>query len=239
MSFALKHRQTGGGSVEAWGAGLGYEYDARHGELAVLHADSGKPLFHLGLEDSLRQHVIDYISLIEKTLQIKALVYSNNKTNTITHVVEPARLHAIIRMATQTAAMCLDLTHREFELFSEKFCALYKIDAIEIHEIDKGPDTNSLFMGTVTGDHGNTAKASASSLSMLIRHLSENVISGLVTVAYSQNSRNQAQLLLLAASALANMSRILDPRFLPARHIVGASNQNIYAANTGLGDSAH
>ncbi len=221
MSFTLLHHETGPlGSFDAWGTGFSYKYDACTNKLSIIRTKEDARLLSVDL-DGFSGDALAYTTHLEKTTQIKALMFSGCTTIDLTETFDTQKLTAIVRSAAIFAGYALNLEQHHFHRFSRGFresCSLEEVYIDNLHK--QGPDTE-LFKGFVKTKRGNAVSADGASLADVLTHLSEKIVQDLIALEFGGNHRRTAHNLLGASFKLSTTSRILDKSFIPIHKLGG------------------
>lgn len=220
MRITMKYRETDSrGSFVAWGIGFNYKYNANAYVLDILDRRSLKPLLFIDFDRQQARSALTYVSMLEKALQIQALMLSNNMTLDLSFSFDEARLAALLESAALQARYAFDLSRGQFYRFSFDFIRNNGLKALSIKKYRGSSETGAPFYsGQLTTDKNKSVRASGHSLPTMIKALSDKIVSDLVTLEFGYRSEDSAHNLLLVASKLGVMSRILDQNFAPSGH---------------------
>lgn len=221
----LKGTDTNG-SFKAWGIGFLYIYDAKEKKLHILHAQSERPFIAIDFDDALSKRPDLYVRILEKTSQIKALVYSNNTTINLSETMDDKRLSAILMSAATLARYGYDLMEDNFSRFAETFGHDFSLRKIELHCIAQKNDSSLPFAARLETRRSNEVKVQAATLPALLLALSDQIIRDIITLEFGYGEQSTAHLLLSMTSKLSELSFILNDRFSPEKKIAAAPEKS-------------
>lgn len=220
MGFALKFREVNSrGSFVASGIGFRYKYDPDALVLDVLNTRSEKPLLYIDLDQQLAKNPLLYIQLLEKTLQIKSLMFSNNVTVDLSDSFDEARLAAILEMAARIARYSHDLSLANYRRFDAELCRNMSLKRIQVKPISNLDPNGTFYVAKLTTLNNNSVSTRSCTVFNALRALSDKVVRELITTEFSYPSQTSAHNLLLVSSKLATISRILDDSFIPEQYV--------------------
>lgn len=215
------------GSFKAWGIGLGYDYDAKNKKLDIAHAGSVTPLLAVDFDDPMSKRPDIFVRILEKTTQIKALVYSNNTTINLAETLDRQRLPPILQSAGMLARYGFDLEEENFLRFAELFARDFSLKSIGLHKVasatSNGPEIH--YDAQLETRLSNEVKVRATTLPALLLALSDQIIRDVITLEFGYGQQNTAHLLLSMTSKLSELSFILNDRFVPSRKILNTREE--------------
>jgi len=226
MVFALEYKRDNRGSLKACGVGFDYHYDKNSNKLTITQTGDTEQLFLIELPKSAAAHAAEWIDCFEKSSQLKALMYSGNKTTNLTHILDAQRLRSILKTSKRHADYCLLLRDDKHQDFSIQFCQEHDLYSFIIHAHERGLNAQSYLFGEITTQYGNSVHVRSNNIPTLLLYLSERIVGDLITAEYGYNSKSYSQNLLLASSTLATISRILNQDFTPEEHVIQQANAN-------------
>ena len=220
MGFTLKYRETGSrGSFEAWGMGFSYQYNPEELVLDVRDSRKSKPLLYIDFDQPLSKNPFLYIETLEKTTQIKALMFSNNITNDLSEIFDDSRLVAILEEAARLGRYSFDLKQNKFYRFGHFFCEDLRLKRIQIKHISGIDPKDSFYVAKLKTEHDNVVSSRACTLHGVMKDLSDKTLRDLITAEFGHQFDGSAHNLLTVSSKLATISHILDERFVPLQKI--------------------
>ncbi|GJL84551.1 MAG: hypothetical protein DHS20C02_03260 [Micavibrio sp.] len=219
MSFTLLHQETDPqGSFTAWGTGFYYQYDACTNKLSVIQTEGDAHLMNVAL-DGFSSDALAYAAHLEKTTQIKALMFSDCTTIDLTKTFDTQKITAIVRSAAIFAGYALDLERHHFRRFSRGFRQSCSLGEVYINSLYQEDPNTEFFKGFVKTKQGNAVCADGSSLTNILADLSDKIVQDLIAMEFGENHRRTAHKLLGASFKLSTTSRILDKNFIPCHKL--------------------
>ena len=204
------------GSFTSWGSGFKYHYEARDCAIDVTSADGYRALARLKPGSQICCDPFSYVETLNKTNQIKALMYSDNTTTNLADTLDDARLSSLIKITGHISYLALYGLHcKNFNHFSTLFCRDFNLKSLIIKRLSSDSQEKSFYLASITTQHNNSVCARSDNLSGLTTLLSNKILSDLIAVEFGLNRDSSAQNLLGAASKLATIGRVLDNNFIP------------------------
>lgn len=233
MSHELKFRETSSHSFTARGAGLDYYYNHHINDLSITPREKRQEaLAQFHFDELLSEDPHDYVSLLEKTFQIKALMYSCNKTLDITHTIDAVRLRPILYNASYTSRYAFDLKKKNFERFCALFAEEFDFKAIKVKPFSSEDHKNTFFIARIQTKRDNAVNVRACTLAGIVAALSERTLRDLLTMEFGHRFDGSAQRLLQASAKLSAIANLLDDGFRPSLQLDAHSQDQDYAVNT-------
>ena len=216
----MKYRDTcAQGSFSVWGTGFRFEYEAAEKVLNIIPSGESKAVAYYKLDNELAKSPYDFVRHLDKTNQIKALMYSNNRTTNLADTIDMQRIASLLKTTTLISGFVQSLHSADYERFSEDFSDKFELKAVNIRSYISNEEQREIFYGELLSLYGNIITARSKSLSGLLQMLSERVLTDLIMVECGHNLNNTGHNLLNASSKLATISRVLDKNFIPKRRI--------------------
>jgi hypothetical protein len=216
----MKHTEAGNeGSFVAWGHGFRYNYEGPSNTLSIAHLERQKVFTKLRFDQSLLRNPLGYVEALDKTNQIKALMYSNNMTTNLADTMEIERIAPIIENTAKISRYAFDLQIVEYDHFAQLFCGDFELKALKIKKFIPTTSDNSFYIARMQTRYNNSIAVRRCTLPGLIAALSEHTLRDLITMEFGHRYQNSAQNLLNASARLATLSRVLDEHFIPECHL--------------------
>jgi hypothetical protein len=227
MGFTLKFTETGSrGSFVSAGTGFHYHYNPDTLILDILDARSNRPLLFIDFDQYTAKDPRAYVESLEKTTQIKALMFSNNGTTDLSESFDDTLLFAILENCARIARYSFDLRTSRFHRFSHYFCKDQFIDRVQIKKITSRDPSASFYVAKLKTLTAKTVNTRACTIPTVMRNLSEQVIRELITAEFTHPFQNPAHNLLNLSSILSMLGRVLDDSFVPAQYLHKTTAQN-------------
>jgi hypothetical protein len=220
-------------SFEKQGSGFHYSYDGSRNTLSIASLERQKIFARLTFDYKLTKNPQTFVSALDKTNQIKALMYSNNQTLNLTETLDSEKVTSLLDITAQISRYTCDLLHQDYEIFSERFCRDFGLKSFEITKAIAPKNSHSLYSGQIKTQHNNAIAVQGPSLPALIHALSDRTVCDLITLEFGHTYGNSAQNLLNASSKLSIISRVLDKGYTPTQR----TNQEIFIKNKASSDS--
>ena len=206
------------GSFTGWGTGLGYRYDDTTRQLTIAQAD-GAPLIDIMLDDASAGGAADFIKVLEKSVQITALMLSNHTTHCLAEVMEAGRLSSILTETARIARHGLDLSAERFAPFEEAFCREYAMRKVSIRKVAGHESQSFYYFATLETRNGSRIEADGATLTLLLSALSGKVIYDLLATEIRYHNKSAPHILMALSYKLSLLSHILNRDFVPENHI--------------------
>lgn len=220
MGFALKYRETSSqGSFVAWGIGFRYQYNSPDNVLDVIDDKRSKPLLYIDFDQTLSKNPFMYIENLEKTTQIKALMFTGNMTADLSDSFDDARLPSILEDSARLARFSFDLRQRRFHRFGHYFCESHGLKRLQIRKMQGTAMHEPFYIGKLSTPNNNAVSVRACSLHRLLKELGDATLRDLITAEYGHPFQSAAYDLLAVSSKLSTISHVLDEHFVPAQKI--------------------
>ena len=212
----MKYEKTcSQGSFTVWGTGFRYNYEAHNNIIDVAPLDENKAVAHLKCDHHIARNPLAYVKALNKTNQIKALMFSNNETIDLSQTMELERIGSLIKATANITRFAFDLDTHNFARFSSLFTKDFNLKRLKVKQFKSQEKGHDLFLGRIQTIHGNSVCARACTLVGLTARLSDRTLKDLMTMEFGHNFNNSAHTLLDASSKLGTISRILDENFIP------------------------
>ncbi len=220
ISFALRHREINShGSFEAWGIGFHYEYDSDLKGLNIIHARSTRPLSYMSFDKKLSKSPLEFVKLLEKTTQVKALIFSNNKTVDLSETLDDARMSALLPGSALLAQQSFCFKNEALHKSEKKFCKDYSLKNFKIKRISADDSCKSFYSGTLETQRCNSIYVRVTHLHDILNYFSEKIVSDLIARETGYNLQSSAHTLLKMSYRLSVLARIIDESFIPLKKI--------------------
>lgn len=216
----LEFQHSSPDSFIATGIGFQYQYKAQHNVLSVSLRDQEYEIANFHFDTIVSEHPRIYTHLLDKACQIKALMYSNNKNNDISALLQSGRLRIMLKNAARLSRYAYDLQQHHLERFATFFAADSDLKSIKVKEFTSKDGRRNFFVGRVYTQNDNSISVRACTLTGLTAALSDHTLRELVMMEFGHRFEGSAQNLLNMASKLSSISMILDKNFVPARKII-------------------
>lgn len=205
----------------AWGMGLSYRYNADRQNLTIIQTSNRASLKQLELDEAVSKSSLTYIEILEKTLQIKALVLSNYNTINITDIFADERLYSLVNAALITSRHAFDLRTRKFKRFATEFSNQHNLSSVKISR-NKNPGSGlPYYYCSVKTANNNVVTERSCSLYKIFGRLSEKVAHELLSEEFFLHGEASAYSLIEVSSKFALIGNILNSDFIPAAKIKG------------------
>ena len=212
--------QKSGSGFKAWGKGFIYEYNAPRRELFITHALKGQLLVALPVDRRLSRRVHEYVRLLEKTTQIKALIFSNNNTVDLSQTFDNDKLIILLQSSAALAGYAFDLTFEKYRHFERNFCAQFGLLSLKIRKIESYGMEDDFYAGKLETLRKLTVDARHKSLNTTILSLSERILHDLIARELTLPSQSAAYSLLKISSELATIAHVINHDFDPMTKII-------------------
>jgi hypothetical protein len=227
MTFTLRCQKTClDGSFEAWGVGFHYKYDAPSNSLSVFKPENAWGMLDISLPRKIEENPMLFVQHLEKVSQIKSLILSNNETVRLCETIVPDKLSAIAKSVSRLALSSFDARPEKLARFAKAMQRQYLLQSVEMNYINARDVKNAFFTASITTKKGNRTDASAASISLLLRELSEKIVRDLMTREFGSAHQGSADRLLVLSSRLSIISRILDENYTPEKSIKPAQSSD-------------
>jgi hypothetical protein len=225
----MKHTKADeAGSFVAWGNGFRYQYEAPNNTLSIAHLERQKVFSRLKFDHHLSKDPLSYVSALDKTNQIKALMYSNNTTTNLADTMDMERVAAIIETTTKISRYAYELKMMEFERFAGHFCSDFALKTLRIKKFTARNQETLFFVGRIQTQNNNSVCVRGCSMPALMAALSDRTLRDLITMEFGHRFENSAQNLLNVSSKLSTLSRVLDDNFIPAKRLKSAGTPEAF-----------
>ncbi len=203
------------GSFTVWGTGFVYLYEADNKLLNIALPHEEKAIVKIKLDDALAQNPLTYIDTLDKTNQIKALLYSNNSTLNLAETLDDNRVASLIKTTARISRCAYDLDQRNFERFGSVFCKEFDLKGLKIKKFTSRSESQKFYLGRIQTRTDNTICVRSCSLSGLITQLSDRTMNDLIALEIGMRNDASAHKLLGASSKLLTISHVLNKNFIP------------------------
>lgn len=207
------------GSFVAWGNGFRYNYEAGQNILSIAHLERQKVFTQLKFDRHLSRDPLAYVSTLDKTNEIKALMYSNNTTVNLADTMELDRMKAIIDITARISRYAYDLNGRDYDRFGGLFCADFSLKNLKIKQYNTRTAENLFLVARIQTMNNNSVCVRGCTAATLMAALSDRTLRDLITMEFGHRFDNSAQNLLNVSSKLSTLSRVLDENFIPSKRL--------------------
>lgn len=201
------------------GSGFRFDYEAEKQLLNIAPRGKKRALAHFKFDQHLAKNPLAYVESLDKTNQIKALMYSNNATINLAETMDDARIASLIKMTAYISRCAFDLHTKNFDQFSKTLCQNFDLKSVKIKKITSRRKQNTFYLARIQTKHNNSISARSCTLSGLAASLSEKTLRDLITIEFGHAYGNSAQNLLNVSSKLSTISNILDQNFIPKQQL--------------------
>lgn len=224
----MKHKETcAHGSFVAWGNGFRYDYEASSNTLGIARIGRHADFTHLKFDHTLALAPLRYVHTFEKTNQIKALIYSNNATTDLGRTVPPERISAIIDSTARISRYAYTLQADTLDDFSGRFCEDAGLKSVKIRKFPSHTGTNTYYTARLQTKKDNTISVHSCRLHAVMAGLAERITHDLLATEAGHRFERSAHKLMIVASELATLGRIMDENFIPFRFMVQPSESPV------------
>lgn len=224
----MKHKETcAHGSFIAWGNGFRYDYEAQSNTLGIAQLGRQSGFAHLKFDHTIALDPLRYVFTFEKTNQIKALTYSNNATTDLGRTVPAERISAIVESTARISRYAYDLQKGRLEDFAARFCDDATLKSVKVRKFLSRTGTNTYYTAKIQTRKNNAVSVHSCMLHAVMAGLAEKIIHDLLATEAGHRFERSAQKLMVVASELATLGRIMDENFVPHRFM--SRTQEIYA----------
>lgn len=220
MGFTLEHRELGSrGEFYAIGAGFGYYYNPIETALTVLDVKQKSPLLNMRLNQRMSEYPLSYVTALEKSAQIQALIFSNNKDINLTNILNGIQLKAMLETCAFFSEQSYLLKREKFNNFEMLFKDSYPIKSLNIQKRPGFQKDNYFYTAHLKTHENNHVKAQAGSVHRLLQELSEEVTRDFFEKEPSHLIQKNIQNVLAMTSNISMVSQILNDHFIPSAKI--------------------
>lgn len=217
----MKHRETcAHGSFIAWGNGFRYDYEAAHNTLGVARLGRFADFARLEFDHTVALDPLRFVATFEKTNQIKALTYSNNVTTDLGRTVPPERLSAIVQSAARLSRYAYALQGGTLDEFADRFCGDAGLKSVDVRRFLSRTGTSAYYTARLQTRKDNEVKVHSGLLHAVMAGLAERIVQDILAMEAGHRFGRSAQKLMIVASELATLSRIVDESFVPSRYML-------------------
>ena len=156
-----------------------------------------------------------FVENLDRANQIKALIYSNNKTIDLTETIGSPRIGAILDSTASGSSYASALLEANFEEFTQRFVKDKGLKHMKIKKFLSNDRLSSFYVGRLQTMHDNSVSVRNCTLSGLMAALSEKIIRDLIPLECGHDFKSASQTLLRASSKLSFIGAILDKDFIP------------------------
>lgn len=212
----MKHDCTvSHGSFTVWGTGFVYSYEADNKLLNITLPDEEKAIVKIKLDDALVKNPLAYIDTLDKTNQIKALLYSNNSTLNLAETLDESRVASLIKTTARISRCAYDLNTRNFERFGSVFCKDFDLKGLKIKKFTSRTEHQKFYLGRIQTRTDNIICVRSCTLSGLMTQMSDRTMNDLIALEIGMRNDASAHKLLSASSKMLTISHILNKNFIP------------------------
>ncbi|MCB1652046.1 MAG: hypothetical protein KDI46_08340 [Alphaproteobacteria bacterium] len=199
------------------GTGFSYHYCPSDKMLSINDEAHTHTYISINCAKSAFQNPEEYLQYLDKTNQIKALMFSNNQTVNLAETLDKKRIPAILKHTTRTSLYAYMLQKRRYREFSYHFASDAGIQDIEIKKYTSATNPGkNFYVGRLKTKQNNIVSARGNDIPELFASLSDRTIKDLIAIELRCTHENAAQALLNASTKLGTISRVLDKAYHPA-----------------------
>ncbi len=171
------------------------------------------------MNEHISEDPLGYIRYLDRANQIKALIFSNNKTVNLADTMNRSRIGAILTSTARTSYYAQCLSTAKFHLFSEIFLQEAGLRKIQIRKFVSTNQRDAFYVARIQTMHNNSIRVRSCTIKGVIAALSEKTLRDLVTIEFGSPYKGAAQKLLRISSRLSSISAIMDMSFIPRHHL--------------------
>ena len=228
----LHSRETTHGSFKVWGTGFRYDYNNEKNALTVFHQDTERLLAQFKFDKSLSENPMAYVGMLEKALQINALMVSNNRTINLADAIGIRQISPIIHSVGGLSRHAFDLHNLALERFCSSFADEHGLKLIKIKPFKSRDNANAFFIARLQTKHDNSISVRACTMTGIMAAMSERTLRDLMTMEFGHRYEGSAHNLLNASSRLSSLSHILDDSFIPEMRVFDKSGDKNHFINS-------
>lgn len=207
-------------SFELLGSGFHYIYDHHENRLNIECSKRLQKFATLTFDHKRIQNPRAFVSALDKTNQIKALIYSNNATVNLAETMEePEKIASLLQTALKTSGYTYDLMHQQYDHFSEDFCAAFGLKSLRLKKYQSTAENRAYYAAKLQTQHNNAISVQGCSLPVLTQALADKTLRDLISMEFGHSFGNSAQNLMNVASKLSIIGRVLDKDFFPEKRL--------------------
>lgn len=203
------------GSFKVWGMGFHFEYDALSGVINIFNAHTSHPITYIESKKFIRQNPFDFVALLDKTLQILSLNYSNNTYLDLTEVLDSNKLLPILQNAVAISENALRLKHHKRKDFMKSFMRQNPGTNLIIKKMKPTVGTLAFYATSFRTHSGQDVRARGFLLHHALSELADCIVRDIITENFLQSAETDAQFYLKISSDIFVLSCILNRRFIP------------------------
>ncbi len=220
-SFTLEPAPCGDdGSFTCIGAGLNYAYQATENRLIVRDPRFSDILLIIYFDQQMKAEPLEFLNLFEKTISIKALVYSQNQSEDICELFEGFQLHAVLKHSAMLTRYAFNLKTQNFKDFEKQFCNDAMLAHFKIKHIKAGLCSKPFYGADLYTTQGNHISARSKNIHRLMRKISEKTMRDLIVKEYDVIQKHKFKeygaFFVNMSSNLSILSQVLNPVYYPA-----------------------
>ena len=208
------------GSFTVWGTGFRFDYEADNNFLNITSLDKKRALAHLKFDKHLAKDPLAYVESLDKTNQIKALMYSNNATINLAETMDYERIASLLKITARISRCAFDLRTKNFDRFSKIFCKDFDLSSMKIKKFTSSHKENEFYLARIQTQYNNSVCVRACTLTGLTAALSDRTLRDLMTMEFGHSHNNSAHSLLNVSAKLSTISHILDQNFIPEHKMI-------------------
>lgn len=210
------------GSFVAWGNGFRYQYEALRNTLNIAHLERQKVFSRIEFDGHLASAPMTYVEALDKTNQIKALMYSNNTTINLADTMEPDRIEGIIDATAKLSRLAYSLMHEQYARFAVPFCDSFGLKSLRIKQYSAREQETQFYTARIQTQHNHAVTVRGCTMPALLAAMSDKTLRDLIALEAGHKYGKSAEELLNAAASLNTLSRVLDENFVPSRRLKAA-----------------
>lgn len=203
------------GSFRAWGTGFNYHYDADLKKFEVTHAKKCSPVLFLDFDNELSGDPDLFVSTLDKTCQLRALMLTNNTSLDLSEIFDDGRLTPMVYETARIARFGFDLMQGNFERFERYFCQGNNCN-VNVGRVRKFEAGSAFFAARFETTHSSSVATESSTLHGVMSNLSQKIIQELIPREFVYSFDGTAHTLLKTSSNISVLSLVLNTKFSPS-----------------------
>jgi len=207
------------GSFIACGVGILYKYTAPTNTLEIFLRENRTYLFRMPIGERGAENIQALIHNFDKSVQIRALMISNHKTNDITKTLGAEKLQTIIRSAFKIGFYAFDAQIGEWDKLNLAIAQDFNLRKFKIKRLVCPSAGTAYIRCGIETPRNNELTVRAKTPSGVIKVLSERIIQDLIALEFAYRTDSFAHQLVTLSSKLGTLSRLLDKNYIPAQNV--------------------
>lgn len=203
------------GSFKAWGIGFHYDYDSEYRILDIVNARSTRPALCLDVDDSVSKAALEFVTILNKSVQITALVYSNNSSIDLSDILAPQTLKPILGNAALRAKQAYFLDSARYSAFLKDYNYCNENCSLEITHSPETAYTPPTYHLHFKAYDGAFVSSRHTLLHKAFLNLSQVIVDDIIMRDFLQAPQDQIHSLLNEVNALHMLGYLLQPDFFP------------------------